>query len=145
MAPLSEMRSHDISSHHRQTTKAPLKCWSVAARRRFSWCRAAHENSLPFNEADAGTMTSPRTKNYRRDRANKRRIGPRPLTGDKALENWLRQEVAPAAVAIKADPSRGRSVADVCAYLSADLARCAGPNRRAMMKDEIDAMWGHDS
>ena len=89
-------------------------------------------------------MTSPRTKNYRRDRANKHRTGPRPLTGDKAMENWLRQEVAPAADAIKADPSRGRSVADVCASLSADLTRRAGANGRAMMKDEIDAMWGHD-
>lgn len=28
--------------------------------------------------------------------------------------------------------------------ISADLARHAGPNRRAMTKDEIDAMWGHD-
>ncbi len=67
-----------------------------------------------------------------------------PTTGDKALENWLRQEVAPAADAMKADPSRGRSISDVCASLSADLSRRAGPNRRAMMKDEIDAMWGHD-
>ena len=28
--------------------------------------------------------------------------------------------------------------------ISSDLARRAGPNRRAMTKDEIDAMWGHD-
>ena len=28
--------------------------------------------------------------------------------------------------------------------LSADLARHAGPNRHAMTKDEIDAMWGHE-
>jgi hypothetical protein len=89
-------------------------------------------------------MTSPRTKKYRRDRAINHRIGPRPLTGDKALESWLRQEVAPATDAMKADPSRGRSIADVCASLSAELSRRAGPNRRAMTKDEIDAMWGHD-
>ncbi|MCW2274748.1 transcriptional regulator [Rhodoblastus acidophilus] len=28
--------------------------------------------------------------------------------------------------------------------ISADLARHAGPNRRVLTKDEIDAMWGHD-
>ena len=28
--------------------------------------------------------------------------------------------------------------------ISTDLARHAGPNRHAMTKDEIDAMWGHD-
>jgi antitoxin VapB len=28
--------------------------------------------------------------------------------------------------------------------ISTDLARQAGPNRRAMTKDEIDAMWGHE-
>jgi hypothetical protein len=45
---------------------------------------------------------------------------------------------------MKADPSRGRSIADVRASVSAELAQRAGPNRRAMTKDEIDAMWGHD-
>jgi antitoxin VapB len=28
--------------------------------------------------------------------------------------------------------------------ISTDLAQHAGPNRRTMTKDEIDAMWGHD-
>jgi antitoxin VapB len=28
--------------------------------------------------------------------------------------------------------------------ISTDLAQHAGPNSRAMTKDEIDAMWGHD-
>lgn len=28
--------------------------------------------------------------------------------------------------------------------ISSDLARNAGPNCRAMTKDAIDAMWGHD-
>ncbi len=28
--------------------------------------------------------------------------------------------------------------------IAADLARRAGPNRHAMTKNEIDAMWGHD-
>jgi antitoxin ParD1/3/4 len=42
---------------------------------------------------------------------------------DKAVENWLRQEVAPAYDAIKADPSRGRSIADVRASLAAELKR----------------------
>lgn len=28
--------------------------------------------------------------------------------------------------------------------ISTDLAQHAGPNRRAMTKDEIDTMWGHD-
>ena len=28
--------------------------------------------------------------------------------------------------------------------ISSELARRAGPNRRAMTKAEIDAMWGHD-
>lgn len=42
---------------------------------------------------------------------------------DKAVENWLRQEVAPAYDAMKADPSRGRSVADVRASLAAEHER----------------------
>lgn len=28
--------------------------------------------------------------------------------------------------------------------IAADLAAQAGPNRRTMTKDEIDAMWGHN-
>ena len=28
-------------------------------------------------------------------------------------------------------------------WISADLGRRAGPNRRVMSKDEIGAMWGH--
>jgi len=45
------------------------------------------------------------------------------LARDKAVENWLRQEVAPAYDAMKADPSRGRSVADVRASLAAEHKR----------------------
>ena len=29
------------------------------------------------------------------------------------------------------------------ARIAAELMRQAGPNRRALSKDEIDAMWGH--
>jgi putative addiction module CopG family antidote len=39
---------------------------------------------------------------------------------DKAVENWLREEVAPAYEAMKADPSRGRSASDVRATFAAD-------------------------
>jgi antitoxin ParD1/3/4 len=39
---------------------------------------------------------------------------------DKAVENWLREEVAPAYDAMKADPSRGRSASDVRATLAAE-------------------------
>ncbi len=39
---------------------------------------------------------------------------------DHAVENWLRQEVVPTYDAMKADPSRGRSVADVRASLLAE-------------------------
>ena len=35
------------------------------------------------------------------------------------------------------------SLADRVAVIAGDLARHAGPNRREMTKDEIDAMWGH--
>ena len=38
---------------------------------------------------------------------------------DKAMETWLLQEVATAYDAMKADPSRGRSTADVRASLAA--------------------------
>ena len=39
---------------------------------------------------------------------------------DRAVEQWLRQDVAIAHDAIKADPSRGRSLADVRASLAAE-------------------------
>ena len=42
---------------------------------------------------------------------------------DKAVENWLQQEVAPAYDAMKANPSRGRSIADVRASLAAEHDR----------------------
>ena len=42
---------------------------------------------------------------------------------DKAVENWLRHDVAQAYDAMKADPSRGRSVADVRASLAATHER----------------------
>ena len=45
------------------------------------------------------------------------------LARDKAVENWLRQDVAPAYDAMKADPSRGRSVADVRASLAKEHER----------------------
>jgi Arc/MetJ-type ribon-helix-helix transcriptional regulator len=48
------------------------------------------------------------------------RDGSRPLQArDKATENWLYQDVAPAYDAMKADPSRGRSIGDVRASLAA--------------------------
>lgn len=37
---------------------------------------------------------------------------------DKAVENWLRQEVVPASERLKADPSRGLSVAQVRQHLA---------------------------
>ena len=45
------------------------------------------------------------------------------LARDKAMENWLRQEAVPAYDAMKADPSRGRSVADVRASLAKEHRR----------------------
>ena len=42
---------------------------------------------------------------------------------DKAMENWLRQEVAPAYDAMKADPSRGRSISEVRTSLAAEHKR----------------------
>jgi antitoxin VapB len=35
-------------------------------------------------------------------------------------------------------------LADRIAGIAASLAAEAGPNRRTMSKEEIDAMWGHD-
>ncbi|SDR64304.1 antitoxin VapB [Rhizobiales bacterium GAS113] len=48
-----------------------------------------------------------------------------------ALEGELRRET-------EKEPLAGR-----IARIAADLAQQAGPNRRTMSKDEIDAMWGH--
>ena len=42
---------------------------------------------------------------------------------DRAVENWLMQDVLPAYDAMKADPSRGRSVAEVRAALAAEHER----------------------
>jgi antitoxin ParD1/3/4 len=42
------------------------------------------------------------------------------LARDRAVENWLRQEVLPAYDRMKADPSRGRSAAEVRASLAAE-------------------------
>jgi putative addiction module CopG family antidote len=47
------------------------------------------------------------------------------LARDRAVENWLRQEVAPAYDRMKADPSRGRSAVDVRAALSAEQGKAA--------------------
>lgn len=45
------------------------------------------------------------------------------LARDRAVENWLRQEVTPACDRMKADPARGRSAADVRASLAAEHER----------------------
>ncbi len=42
------------------------------------------------------------------------------MARDRAVENWLRAEAAPAYDALQADPSRGRSVDDVRAALAAE-------------------------
>jgi antitoxin ParD1/3/4 len=42
------------------------------------------------------------------------------LARDRAVDNWLRQEVVPAYDRMKADPSRGRSAADVRVALAAE-------------------------
>jgi len=42
---------------------------------------------------------------------------------DRAVEQWLRQDVAIAYDAIKADPSRGRSLADIRASLAGEHER----------------------
>jgi len=47
------------------------------------------------------------------------------LAQDRALEDWLRGEVVPAYDRMKADPSRGRSVADIRASLAAERERAA--------------------
>jgi len=49
-----------------------------------------------------------------------------------ALEGELRRE------------AEQEPLSDRIARIAAELAADAGPNRRAMSKDEIDAMWGHD-
>ena len=48
-----------------------------------------------------------------------------------ALEGELRRET-------EKEPLAGR-----IARIAAELAAEAGPNRRIMTKDEVDAMWGH--
>lgn len=48
-----------------------------------------------------------------------------------ALEGELRREA-------ETEP-----LADRVARIATELAAAAGPNGRAMGKDEIDAMWGH--
>ncbi len=48
-----------------------------------------------------------------------------------ALEGELRRD-------IEKEP-----LADRIARIAADLANQAGPHRKAMSKEEIDAMWGH--
>jgi antitoxin ParD1/3/4 len=47
------------------------------------------------------------------------------LARDRAVESWLRETVAPAYDAIKADPSRGIPVATVRAQLAADRRKAA--------------------
>ncbi|CAG9176289.1 hypothetical protein LMG23992_03213 [Cupriavidus laharis] len=42
---------------------------------------------------------------------------------DRAVENWLREEVVPAYQAIKADPSRGRTAEEIRTRLAEELAR----------------------
>jgi putative addiction module CopG family antidote len=44
------------------------------------------------------------------------------MARDRAVESWLRAEVAPAYDALQADPSRGRSVDDVRAALAAEAS-----------------------
>ena len=47
---------------------------------------------------------------------------------DRAVENWLREQVAPAYDAIKADPSRAVSVDQVRATLAAEHKRASKPH-----------------
>lgn len=47
------------------------------------------------------------------------------LARDRAVESWLRETVAPAYDAIKADPSRGIPVATARARLAADRRKAA--------------------
>ncbi|OAI23759.1 CopG family transcriptional regulator [Methylosinus sp. R-45379] len=51
------------------------------------------------------------------------------LARDRAVENWLAQEVAPAYDRMKTDPSRGRSPADVRAALAAEHERATKTTR----------------
>ena len=48
-----------------------------------------------------------------------------------ALEGELRRE------------NEKESLSDRIARIAADLAAQAGPNRKTISKEEIDAMWGH--
>ena len=43
-------------------------------------------------------------------------------TARQRMESWLRNQVAPAWDALKADPSRGRTIEQVCARLAAEHA-----------------------
>jgi antitoxin ParD1/3/4 len=48
------------------------------------------------------------------------------MAGDRAVEHWLRDQVAPAYDALKADPSRAVSVKQVRARLAAEHKRARG-------------------
>ncbi len=45
---------------------------------------------------------------------------------DEALESWLHEKIGPAYDALKADPSRALSIAEVRAKLRADIASQTG-------------------
>lgn len=45
------------------------------------------------------------------------------LARDRAIENWLREEVVPASKVIKSDPSRGRTAEQIRARLADELAK----------------------
>ncbi len=51
------------------------------------------------------------------------------LARDRAMEDWLREKVAPAYDALKADPSRGVSVEHVRGTLSAQYRKSAAKKR----------------
>lgn len=51
------------------------------------------------------------------------------LARDRALENWLREQVAPAYDALKANPSRAVSVSNVRTALTAEHKQARAKNR----------------
>ncbi|MEO8727304.1 MAG: type II toxin-antitoxin system ParD family antitoxin [Acidobacteriaceae bacterium] len=51
------------------------------------------------------------------------------LARDRALENWLREQVAPAYDALKANPSRAVSVSNVRTALTAERKQASAKNR----------------
>ena len=51
------------------------------------------------------------------------------LARDRAVENWLREQVAPAYDALKTDPARAVSVSHVRAALSAERKKVSAKNR----------------